>query len=83
MTAPITESEFYAALDKAGQQLDGAIEHQLDLAHDLICRRGATEDEAADFVGHRQRELAEWKAETLRAIAKWLIDPDAPSHASH
>lgn len=66
--------------EKNSAALDLAIEAQLEKDELFLFDVGyPTEQEVADFLAMRRAVHAEWKAECLADVRRWLIDEDAPS----
>ncbi|MFK0688020.1 hypothetical protein ACFX5Q_07420 [Mesorhizobium sp. IMUNJ 23033] len=65
---------------KNAAALDRAIDAQLERDELFLFDHGdPTEQEVADFLAMRRTVLAEWKAECMAEVTRWLSDENAPT----
>lgn len=65
---------------KNGAAFDLAIQRQLERDELFLFDHGdPTPEEVADFLELRRAVHAEWKAECLAEVRRWLLDENAPA----
>lgn len=68
--------------EKNAAALDRAVDAQLERDELFLFDHGdPTEQEVTDFLAMRRNVLAEWKAECMAEVTRWLSDENAPSQS--